>query len=153
MIEWVNFESFSFFDSNTSMFTYLIMGGGRGTKFQSEKTVTYLILRKYYSITPDHACCRINLPWSRSGHRDDHDVWVIFTHLKLWIAVARHKFTDGRVAYTQSTQYIEPILVSRWPTVYDAGPTINQHWLNVNAPRPPLSRTYSQRLVVWNNSW
>ena len=33
--------------------------------------------------------------------------------------------------HTQQTQYVEPMLVYCWFTVYDAEPTINQHWPNV----------------------
>ena len=32
---------------------------------------------------------------------------------------------------TQQTQDVESILVKRWSTVYDAGPTLNQHCFNV----------------------
>ena len=32
----------------------------------------------------------------------------------------------------QQTRYIEPLLVQCWSTVYDAGPTLNQQWLNVS---------------------
>ena len=28
--------------------------------------------------------------------------------------------------------YVDPVLVWGWPTVYDAGPTLKQHWLNVS---------------------
>ena len=33
---------------------------------------------------------------------------------------------------TQQTRDIEPLLVQCWSTVYDAGPTLNQQWLNVS---------------------
>ena len=32
---------------------------------------------------------------------------------------------------SQQTQYDESMLVWDWPTIYDAGPTLNQHWFNV----------------------
>ena len=31
----------------------------------------------------------------------------------------------------QQTQDIDPMLVQFWPTVYDVGPPLNQHWVNV----------------------
>ena len=31
---------------------------------------------------------------------------------------------------TQQIQEVEPMLVYCWPTGYDAGPTLNQHWFN-----------------------
>ena len=33
---------------------------------------------------------------------------------------------------SQQTRDIEPLLVQCWSTVYDAGPTLNQQWLNVS---------------------
>ena len=31
----------------------------------------------------------------------------------------------------QQTQYVESMLVWRWTSVYDAGPTLIYHWINV----------------------
>ena len=31
----------------------------------------------------------------------------------------------------QRTRDVYPMMVQCWPTVYDAGPTLNQHWFNV----------------------
>ena len=32
----------------------------------------------------------------------------------------------------QQTRYINPMLVQYWPIVYDTGPTMNQHWVDVS---------------------
>ena len=32
--------------------------------------------------------------------------------------------------HTQQTQGVEPMLIYCWPTVYDGGPTLKQHWFN-----------------------
>ena len=37
-----------------------------------------------------------------------------------------HKIT------TQQTRDVKPMLFQCWPTVFDVGPTIKQHWFNVS---------------------
>ena len=32
----------------------------------------------------------------------------------------------------QQTRNANPLLIQRWPTVYDAGPAFTQHWFNVS---------------------
>ena len=36
------------------------------------------------------------------------------------------------VVLSQQTRYINPMLAQCWPTVYDAGPTLDQHWVDVS---------------------
>ena len=35
----------------------------------------------------------------------------------------------SRIILSRHTQDVEPMLVLCWPTVYDAGPTMNQYWV------------------------
>ena len=38
---------------------------------------------------------------------------------------------NKRISVDQQTQEIDPMLVRCWSTVYDAGPTLNKHWVNL----------------------
>ena len=56
-----------------------------------------------------------------------------FTHS---VGKFRHTEIKGLIGITlyttQQTRGIHPMLFQCWPTVFDAGPTLKQHW--VNAP-------------------
>ena len=40
--------------------------------------------------------------------------------------------SHGALRITQQTRHIKPMLFYCWPTVFDAGPTSKQHWINVS---------------------
>ena len=42
------------------------------------------------------------------------------------------RFIGISMVLPQQTRYINPMLVQCWSTVYDAGPTLYQHWVDVS---------------------
>ena len=51
---------------------------------------------------------------------------------------------------SQQTRDVQPMLVQCWPTVFDAGPTLFQHWVNVSCSRrwPNIVPTLAERLLL-----
>ena len=54
--------------------------------------------------------------------------WKYLKHIQSFFT--SHKNVKYLLA-TQQTQNVQAMSVYRWSIVYDAGPTLNQHWLNV----------------------
>ena len=66
--------------------------------------------------------------------------------VRLDVRVKRHLVAV--VETTQQTHVINSMLVYCWPTVYDVGPMINQHWINGVCFQPFL---WEVRLLDWQN--
>ena len=52
--------------------------------------------------------------------------------------------SDYEVQTSQQTRYLEPMLGQCWPIVYDAGPTLAQHWFKVSC------LLGYDKLQIWN---
>ena len=88
--------------------------------------------------------------------------------------LAQHQSITGSVVYFAQTRGIQPMLFQCWPTVFDAGPSLKQHWViapcfltaalcswrfNIPAPETPYNTIHrpnsdvmlSDRLRSWAN--
>ena len=56
----------------------------------------------------------------------DHIVDWVVVEISIW-----HECLSCLFVQSQQTQDSEPMLFQCWPTVYDVGPTLKQHWFSV----------------------
>ena len=91
-----------------------------------------------YSFIPERSEAHADeVPCPRTQHRNNAQRWEARQMTFLWKSCTkrvsnshdRHQLFQSP---TQQTRGIHPMLFQCWPTVFDAGPTLKQHW--VNAP-------------------
>ena len=87
-------------------------------------------------------------------------IWVIFTHLKLWVAVASHNFKwvkmqvfiEGLISRRAARYALLNVIafyhktLSQY-TIGDAVPAIKQHWSNVSILLRQIPRDFDSILV------
>ena len=57
--------------------------------------------------------------------------WQQLTHQLITNLVILTPCESGTRSYTQKTRHIYPMSDQCWPTVYDVGPTLARHWVDV----------------------
>ena len=89
VFEWVNvalvafLSCFVFLTSNIATRPYFV------ERLIAQRTMTKFTFQ-YWTGTEcvfKNVCLNVKICWCEINH-----IWVIFTHLKLWVAVARHNF-------------------------------------------------------------
>ena len=66
-----------------------------------------------------------------------HCTNVIQMFYVCWAGLYRYSTDNTSGSTSQQTRGIEPLLVQCWSTFYDAGPTLNQQWLNASCLQHP----------------
>ena len=70
-------------------------------------------------------------PDARCRHISVFDAKTISDIKEQQLASAKYILFDILLVTTQQTRNIDPMLFKCWPTLFDVGPTLKQHWLNV----------------------